>query len=265
MDRKTWIALGILFAATWIAMWMMFLFEAQMRAFYFLGLWLLTWIPGCLAIICSLMEKLEIPFPAGRFRFYLSACLLAWILGIYIGYNPAHQEGSWFLDLFFVYPLFSLLFNGISAFGSSLFWWGYLYKKLEKWHPLLTLLLIGTLSGLWCTPLVLLGNGYYFDNHRIAGLVMLPVFHIAISPMMFYFRYKTGSMLAPALFFALLEGSYCLCAQDYPAHFLSDGPISIPGLKILSVCSCVTLGFLGWQGVLFRQKSRPPISSKDTT
>jgi hypothetical protein len=256
MDRKTWIALGIVFSMTWLAMWMMSLFEVQMCAYYFLALWLLPCIPGCIALIFSWAEKLEIPFPEGRFPSHSVACLLAWILGVYISYNSASHDGSWFLDLFFVYPLLSLLFNGIGALGLSLFWWGYFYKKLNKWHPLRALLLIGILSGLWCAPLVLLADGYYFRDHRLAGLVLMPLFNIAISPLMFYFRYKSGSIIAPALFFALLEGSHSLGSGIYPTDSLTHGPSGIPGITVLAVCSCIALGLLWLQGAFGKQKNR---------
>jgi membrane protease YdiL (CAAX protease family) len=93
--------------------------------------------------------------------------------------------------------------NAFFALGEELGWRGYLLKALQdKWF-LLASLIIGAVWGVWHFPLILLGHNY--PQHPIAGVAMMIVFCILLTPMMIYIVMKSKSVITAAIFHGVLN------------------------------------------------------------
>lgn len=252
MDRKSWLALAITFALAWILMKWITLAGGKMRVSYFFCILFFTWIPGCIGLIAAKFERIKIPILSEPIPILLLSYFFALFLGIWINYRPGH-EAHWFFDLVVLYPLCSLIWV-INVCGATIFWWGYLYQKLEKFHPLLAMLIIGVSWGLWYAPLILMAEGYYYARHRVEGIVMMTLLTTVVSPLMFYFRRNGKNIFAPALFFAALIASE-MFGSEFGKDDLIDGVTGIYGIKVLLFFSCIALALLWKQGALKRQQS----------
>ena len=88
--------------------------------------------------------------------------------------------------------------NAVFAFGEELGWRGYLLKALQNKKLLPISLIIGTVWGLWHFPLILIGHNY--PQHPVAGVGMMVIFCILLSPMMIYIVIKSKSVITAAIF-----------------------------------------------------------------
>ena len=88
--------------------------------------------------------------------------------------------------------------NALFAFGEELGWRGYLLKALMNRKFLTVSLITGFVWGLWHFPLILIGHNY--PQHSIAGVGMMIVFCILLSPVMTYIVIKSKSVITAAIF-----------------------------------------------------------------
>ncbi|MCL2231209.1 MAG: CPBP family intramembrane metalloprotease [Treponema sp.] len=88
--------------------------------------------------------------------------------------------------------------NAVFAFGEELGWRGYLLKALQGKKFLLASLITGAVWGMWHFPLILIGHNY--PQHPIAGVAMMVIFCILLSPMMTYIVIKSKSVITAAIF-----------------------------------------------------------------
>lgn len=87
--------------------------------------------------------------------------------------------------------------NAVFAFGEEIAWRGFLVKEFEGKKFLTVSAIIGLIWGLWHFPLIL--NGHNYPNHPVAGVFMMVLMCMAITPMFLYFRQKGGSVIVPAI------------------------------------------------------------------
>ena len=88
--------------------------------------------------------------------------------------------------------------NALFGLGEELGWRGYLLKALQDKKLLPASLIIGTVWGLWHFPLILLGHNY--PQHPVAGVGMMVIFCILLTPMMIYIVIKSKSVITAAIF-----------------------------------------------------------------
>jgi len=88
--------------------------------------------------------------------------------------------------------------NAVFAFGEELGWRGYLLKAFQGKKFLLVSLITGAVWGIWHFPLILIGHNY--PQHPIAGVAMMVIFCILLSPMMAYIVIKSKSVITAAIF-----------------------------------------------------------------
>jgi membrane protease YdiL (CAAX protease family) len=88
--------------------------------------------------------------------------------------------------------------NAIFGLGEELGWRGYLLNALRDKKFLPASLIIGAVWGLWHSPLILLGHNY--PQHPIAGVGMMVIFCILLTPMMIYIVIKSKSVITAAIF-----------------------------------------------------------------
>ena len=91
-----------------------------------------------------------------------------------------------------------LTINAVLAFGEEAGWRGYLFNQFKSqafWKPTLY---IGVLWGFWHAPLILMGHNY--PQHPVAGVFMMMLFCLMLSPICNYIRLKAKSSIAVAVF-----------------------------------------------------------------
>ena len=88
--------------------------------------------------------------------------------------------------------------NAVFALGEELGWRGYLLKALKNKKLLPVSLIIGAVWGLWHFPLILIGHNY--PQHPAAGVGMMMIFCILLSPLMIYIVIKSQSVITAAIF-----------------------------------------------------------------
>ena len=87
--------------------------------------------------------------------------------------------------------------NAVLAFGEEAAWRGWLPKQFENKSLLVQSLIIGSIWGLWHFPLIL--NGHNYPQHPVAGVFMMVLLCILMTPLLLYFRKKSGSVIVPAI------------------------------------------------------------------
>lgn len=162
-----------------------------------------------------------------------------------IEYNQGmtYQEQSYLYDLISANPwgyLLGLTFNGIvmgfsfsslTAFGEEFGWRGYLLTKMKNKGFLVSSVVIGVVWGLWHAPMIL--AGYNYPTNPVAGVFMMVLACVAMTPMMIYLT---------------VSGKSILVATFYHGGFNALVALS---LVFLSGGDTFTAGFLGFGGILF--------------
>lgn len=87
--------------------------------------------------------------------------------------------------------------NAVFAFGEEVAWRGFLVKEFKGMSFLKMSLLIGLIWGFWHSPLIL--NGHNYPDHPVAGVFMMVLMCLALTPILVYFRKKSGSVIVPAI------------------------------------------------------------------
>jgi len=87
--------------------------------------------------------------------------------------------------------------NAFFGLGEELGWRGYLLKALQHKKLLPASLIIGIVWGLWHFPLILLGHNY--SQHPVAGVGMMVILCILLTPMMIYIVIKSKSVITAAI------------------------------------------------------------------
>jgi membrane protease YdiL (CAAX protease family) len=93
--------------------------------------------------------------------------------------------------------------NAVFAFGEELGWRGYLLKSLQNRKLPRVSLIIGAVWGLWHFPLILLGHNY--PQHPVAGVGMMIIWCMLLSPVMIYMVIKSKSVITAAIFHGTLN------------------------------------------------------------
>lgn len=88
--------------------------------------------------------------------------------------------------------------NAFFAFGEELGWRGYLLHELKNRKFLSVSLITGFIWGLWHFPLILIGHNY--PQYPIAGIGMMIVWCIMLSPVITYIVIKSKSVITAAIF-----------------------------------------------------------------
>ena len=93
--------------------------------------------------------------------------------------------------------------NAFFAFGEELGWRGYALKALQDKKFLFVCLITGIVWGLWHFPLILIGHNY--PQYPIAGVGMMTIWCILLSPVMTYITIKSKSVITASIFHGCLN------------------------------------------------------------
>jgi len=122
--------------------------------------------------------------------------------------------------------------NAFFGLGEELGWRGYLLKALQNKKFMIVSLIIGTVWGLWHFPLVLMGHNY--PQHPVAGVGMMVIFCILLTPMMIYIVIKSKSVITAAVFHGI-NNAICGITVLYTVggNDLTNGITGIAGFIVL--------------------------------
>ena len=134
--------------------------------------------------------------------------------------------------------LSGITINAVFAFGEEIAWRGFLMKEFKGKKFLLATLWIGIIWGLWHAPIIL--NGHNYPQHPVVGVFMMVVFCLLLTPMLMYFRQKSGSVIVPAIMHGTFNAVVGLSAVVVtPVNDLLYGAAGLAGfivLLIIDVC-----------------------------
>ena len=128
--------------------------------------------------------------------------------------------------------------NAVAAFGEELGWRGFLQKELSYFGFWKSSAVIGLIWGLWHAPLILQGHNY--PQHPRAGVALMTVFCILLSPLFSYVRIRANSVIAAAVMHGSLNAMGGLALL--PVRGGSDLTVGVTGLAGLGVLSAANLG-----------------------
>jgi len=95
--------------------------------------------------------------------------------------------------------------NAFFAFGEEIAWRGFLPRVMSDWGFWKKSLIIGIVWGFWHAPLILMGHNY--PDHPIAGVFMMVLLCVVMTPVFLYLREKSGSTVVAAIAHGTLNGS----------------------------------------------------------
>ena len=138
-----------------------------------------------------------------------------------------------------VITIISGLLNGITinavfAFGEEIAWRGFLMKEFKGKKFLMAALWISIIWGLWHAPIIL--NGHNYPQHPVMGVFMMVLFCLLLTPMLMYFRQKSGSVIVPAIMHGTFNAVVGLSAVvGTPANDLLYGGAGLAGFIVLLI------------------------------
>lgn len=95
--------------------------------------------------------------------------------------------------------------NAVVAFGEELGWRGFLLREFKAMHFLKASLVIGFIWGIWHAPIILMGHNY--PQHPAAGVLMMTILCILLTPLFLYITIKSKSVIAAAIIHGTLNGT----------------------------------------------------------
>lgn len=95
--------------------------------------------------------------------------------------------------------------NAVAAFGEEAAWRGFLLRKFLPVGFWRASFVIGLIWGIWHAPIILLGHNY--PQHPVAGVFLMTVWTILLTPIMNYVTLRAKSVLAAAVFHGTLNGT----------------------------------------------------------
>ncbi|MFT4624641.1 MAG: membrane protease YdiL (CAAX protease family) [Myxococcota bacterium] len=130
-------------------------------------------------------------------------------------------------------PVAGATVNALFALGEELGWRGFLHDALQPLGFWRSNLLTGALWGLWHAPLIL--QGYNFPSHPVAGVALMVLGCMALSPIMGLFRERSDSVLSAALFHGALNAGGSLPILVFAGPELLVHPLGAMGIGALAI------------------------------
>lgn len=125
-----------------------------------------------------------------------------------IALQALEQFGSWLPFMIIVGGIIGSLIagptlNAIPALGEELGWRGFLYKELKPLGFWTSSIIIGVIWGFWHLPLII--HGYNYPEAPVAGIFMMVLFTVLLSPIFTHIREQSDTVLVPAVFHGTLN------------------------------------------------------------
>jgi len=128
--------------------------------------------------------------------------------------------------------------NAVAGFGEELGWRGFLQKELGYLGFWKSSIIIGLVWGIWHAPIILQGHNY--PEHPQAGVLMMIIFTLLLSPIFSYVRLKAKSVIAAAIIHGSLNAII-----DLPLMVIKGGNDLTVGVTGLAGFIALTLANVG--------------------
>ncbi len=143
-----------------------------------------------------------------------------------------------------------LTINAVAGFGEELGWRGFLIQQFRNMSFMKASLLTGIIWGFWHAPLILMGHNY--PQFPVAGVFMMTLWCVLLSPLFLYITIKSGSVIAAAVMHGTLNGTAGI------AIMLIDGgndlTVGVTGLAGGISLLIVTAGLFIYDTIISREK-----------
>jgi membrane protease YdiL (CAAX protease family) len=139
--------------------------------------------------------------------------------------------------------------NAVAGFGEELGWRGLLQREFSYLGFWKSSALIGLIWGVWHAPIILQGHNY--PQHPLAGVLMMTIFTLLLSPIFSYVRRKAKSVIAAAIIHGSLNATAGLAIMVVKGG--NDLTIGVTGLAGLIVLAIVNLGLFVYDRVLNKE------------
>ncbi len=132
--------------------------------------------------------------------------------------------------------------NAIAAFGEELGWRGFLLKETASAGFWKSAIFIGFIWGIWHAPLILMGHNY--PGFEIAGVFMMTMWCILLSPMFSYITIKANSVIAAAILHGSLNAVAGLAIMPLTGSTpLLTGVMGLAGFLVLAIINLIIFFF----------------------
>jgi len=126
--------------------------------------------------------------------------------------------------------------NALVGFGEELGWRGLLQRELGFLGFWKMSAAIGIIWGFWHVPLILHGQNY--PQHPVAGMFMMTVWTLLLSPIFSYIRLKASSVIAAAVLHGTLNGTLGLAVVVIAGGSdLTVGATGLAGFIVLALAN----------------------------
>lgn len=235
---KTAIALLVTFLLSWAFAGLYFWMGGNVHSWEFpiFGM-LYMWVPGLCALGFARYEKISLPIwkkPGWPELTAVAAPILLFSAAILLGLPFAERApmalGWDSLSAIFISTIIAgATINALAALGEELFWRGYLHAKLRRHGILKASLIIGLFWGLWHAPFVL--KGYNYQHYHIAGVGMMVLVTLTLSPILFALREADSALMAPSMF----HGTFNALGGLTFLFFTNPNPLIVGVTGILAI------------------------------
>lgn len=133
--------------------------------------------------------------------------------------------------------------NAVAGFGEELGWRGLLQRELAHLGFWRSSALIGIIWGIWHAPVII--QGYNYPQHPVAGVVMMTIFTLLLSPIFGYVTLKARSVIAAAIAHGTLNGT-----AGIPLLVIAGGndlTVGVTGLAGFVVLALVNLAIFAYE------------------
>jgi len=134
--------------------------------------------------------------------------------------------------------LAGITINAVTGFGEELGWRGLLQREFGYMGFRKSSAIIGIIWGIWHAPVILQGHNY--PQHPLAGVMMMTIFTLLLSPIFSYVRIKAKSVIATAIMHGSLNGTGGLAIMVIKGG--NDLSIGMTGLAGFIVLVLVNIG-----------------------
>lgn len=124
--------------------------------------------------------------------------------------------------------------NAVFALGEEIAWRGFLLNMFTGKKFWKVALWTGIIWGLWHAPIIL--NGHNYPQHPVVGVFLMVVFCVLMTPILMYFRQKSGSVIVPAIMHGTFNAVAGLTLMIItPANDLLYGATGLAGMIVLLI------------------------------
>lgn len=139
--------------------------------------------------------------------------------------------------------------NAIAGFGEELGWRGLLQREFGYMGFWKSSAIIGIIWGVWHAPIILQGHNY--PQHPLAGVLMMTIFTLLVSPIFSYVRLKAKSVIAAAIIHGSLNATAGLSIMVVRGG--SDLAVGVTGLAGFIVLALANIGLFVYDRVLAKE------------